>query len=256
MTDLIRTETAGGIGHLVLNQPARRNAISSEMWSAIPPALHRMARDPDIRVLIVRGEGEHFAAGADISEFETVYATPESSETYSAAISQALETLSVFPKPVIAAIDGACVGGGVSIALACDLRVASQSAKFAITPGKLGLVYPFEDIRRLIAAVGEAEAKALLFSGELLSASRARDIGLINRLSEGSALPTALDLAASFTATSQWSLQATKDMFRLIANGDRAAGDRLFLSSFGGNDFKEGYRAFLEKRPAKFSWRS
>ena len=248
---------SNGIAELVLNQPSRRNALSAVMWNAIPDLVAKASGDPEIRTLIVHGGATgHFAAGADISEFETVYGTPESSRAYSASIANALEAVAGFPKPVIAAIEGACVGGGVSLAVACDLRVASSESKFAVTPGKLGLVYPVEDVRRLSRLIGPAGVKDLLFTGRLLLADEAKALGLTDRACEpGTALQTARALAEEIMATSQWSLQATKQMIALAEEGRDGDGLDLFLSAFDKEDFREGYSAFLAKRRADFRWR-
>jgi len=244
----------GETATLVLNQPARRNAVSSAMWEAIPDRLREAEADTGIRLLKVTGAGEHFAAGADISEFETVYATPESAARYSARISAALDALERFVKPTIAVIRGACVGGGVSIAAACDLRIAAGSSRLAITPGKLGLVYPYDDVRRLVRLIGEAAAKDLLFSGRLIAAEEAFRLRLVDRVEADLAAGLAA-LEAEILASSQWSLQAIKAMIGHVARGDSGAGASLFLSAFEGEDFQSGYRAFLAKEKPDFNWR-
>ncbi|MEM5518252.1 enoyl-CoA hydratase-related protein [Henriciella sp. AS95] len=256
-SDLIFLTVSDGIAELVLNQPQRRNALSAAMWNAIPDLIAEASGDPEVRTLIVHGgETGHFAAGADISEFETVYATPESSRAYSDSIARGIGALAAFPKPSIAAIEGACVGGGVSLAVACDLRVASSEAKFAVTPGKLGLVYPVEDVRRLSGIIGPASVKDVLFTGRLFHADEAKALGLTDRTCEpGTALDTARTLAAEMMATSQWSLQATKQMISLAEEGRDEEGLDLFLSAFDKEDFREGYSAFLGKRRADFKWR-
>jgi enoyl-CoA hydratase/carnithine racemase len=244
----------GSTATLVLNQPLRRNAVSSAMWAAMPELLDEAATDTRVRLLRVRGAGEHFASGADISEFETVYATPESAATYSASIARALSALESFPKPTLAVIAGACVGGGVSIAMACDLRLAANNARFAITPGKLGLVYPYDDVRRLVGRIGEAAAKDLLFSGRLIDTVEALRLRLVDRV--GDDLDTMVaDVETGILANSQWSLQAIKTMIRHVSDGARSDGEALFLSAFAGDDFQSGYRAFLAKEKPDFKWR-
>jgi enoyl-CoA hydratase/carnithine racemase len=244
----------GETATLVLNQPARRNAVSSTMWEAIPDLLGDAEADTDIRLLKVTGAGEHFAAGADISEFETVYATPESAACYSESISAALNALEYFARPTVAVIQGACVGGGVSLAAACDLRIAARSSRFAITPGKLGLVYSYDDVRRLIRRIGDAAAKDLLFSGRLINADEAFRLRLIDRV--GDNLDTIVaSVETEMLANSQWSLQAIKTMIRHVSNGERKEGDVLFLSAFAGEDFQSGFRAFLDRQKPDFKWR-
>ena len=247
------THPAPHIAQITLSQPARRNAVNAAMWAGLP---HLLREASDARTLILAGEGDHFASGADISEFESLYATPEDSAEISAAISHAMESVAAFPAPTIAMIRGACVGGGAGLALACDLRFADTTAKFAITPAKLGLVYPFADLRRLADTVGLANAKDILLSARLFGADEAKQLGFIHRLTPPEDLENeVMDYAESLVGLSPESLRSTKEMFRLYASGQREETDRtrkLFLDGFSSADFEEGYRAFLEKRKPDF----
>ena len=249
-------EQAGPRASLVLNKPGNRNALSEAMWRAIPGLLAEAASNSKVRFLVVRGAGGAFAAGADISEFEAVYATPERAADYSKAIAKALDDLAAFPKPTLAAIDGACVGGGCGIALACDLRFAADGSKFGITPGKLGLAYTLNDTRRLIDAVGVSAAKDILFTGRLMQADEALKIGLIDRLAERGELDDAVDaFTGQIAKASPQSARVTKEIITRIAAGqsrDDEATRALFLGAFQSEDFQEGYRAFLDKRPPEF----
>ena len=244
------------IGQITLNQPAKRNALTAQMWDDLTVAVAAAASEDDLKVLIITGEGEHFAAGADISEFSTLYATPETSAVISQKISTALDAIANFPRPTIAKIRGACVGGGAGIALSCDLRFADSTSKFAITPGKLGLVYPFSDVCRLVQTVGQSAAKDILFSARLIQAEEAKSMGLIDRLVDQDALEQLVhDYALSICGTSASSAKTTKQMFMAIADGQRAETEttqKWFLDAFSSDDFKEGYTAFLEKRKARF----
>ncbi|MFP4518862.1 MAG: enoyl-CoA hydratase-related protein [Oceanicaulis sp.] len=255
-TEAVYLQRSGAAAHLVLNKPGKKNALSEAMWTAIPRLLAEAEADTGVRVLVVRGEGGAFAAGADISEFAEVYATPERAEAYSAAIAAALDGLAAFPKPTLAAIEGACVGGGCGLALACDLRFAAEGSKFGITPGKLGLVYTLNDTKRLIDAVGVSAAKDILFTGRILAAGEARALRLIDRLVEPAALMSAVEGWIGLAAkASGRSAAVTKQIIaRILAGqaGDDAATKNLFLAAFQGPDFQEGYRAFLEKRAPKF----
>lgn len=247
----------GVSAHLVLNAPEKRNALTEAMWRAIPVLLAEAEADHDVRLLVVRGEGGAFAAGADISEFETVYATPERAAEYSRAIAAALDGLAAFAKPTLAAIDGPCVGGGCAIALACDLRFAALGSRFAITPAKLGLVYPHNDTRRLIEAVGVSTAKDMLFTARTLNDEEALGVGLIDRLMEAGDLEQAVaEFSAQIARTSAASTRTAKQIIARIQAGqpeDDALSRQLFLEAFQSDDFSEGYRAFLEKRAPDFS---
>lgn len=246
----------GARASLVLNKPKKRNALSEAMWRAIPALLDEAATAPEVRLLVVRGAGGAFAAGADISEFRAVYATPERAAEYSKAIAEALDGLAAFPKPSVAAIDGACVGGGCGLALACDLRFAAAGSKFGITPGKLGLAYPLNDTRRLIDAVGVSAAKDILYTGRLMQSEEALKLGLIDRLVERGRLDEEVDdFADHITKASPQSARVTKNIITRIAAGqmhDDEATRQLFLDAFQSADFEEGYRAFQDKRAPVF----
>ncbi len=257
MTDDIQFEmVAKDIGQITLNKEAKRNALSAQMWADLTQTISEAAKNAELKVLIVTGAGDHFAAGADISEFETLYATAETSAEISSRISKAMNALAQFPKPTIAKIRGACVGGGCGLALACDIRIADNSAKFAITPGKLGLVYPFSDIERLINAVGLSYAKDILFSARLVQAKEAQKIGLVNKRVKQDELDKAVtDCAQEICDTSAQSNRQTKKMFLAYEAGQRGETpetEKWFLDGFSSEDFKEGYKAFLEKRKPNF----
>lgn len=246
----------GAVARLVLNRPARKNALSLSMWRRLPELLAQVADDGVTKVLVVTGAGGAFAAGADISEFEEAYATRDSTAAYSAAIAGAMDGLADFPKPTIAAIRGACIGGGLGLALACDLRFCAEGATLGITPGKLGLVYPLGDTRRLVQAVGPSRAKDLLYTGRLIAPAEALAMGLIDRLVPADGLDRAVaDYAAQITAASQWSARATKWMIGRVLAGqvaETAETSALFLDAVESPDFQEGRRAFLEKRRPDF----
>lgn len=256
MTALLSYRSSPPIGEIILNQPSKRNAVSAAMWDALGPAIADAERDDAVSLIVLRGEGDHFAAGADITEFAKVYETPASAERYTATMLNALAAVERSKKPTLAAIRGSCIGGGCSIALATDFRFASASAKFGVTPGKLGLVYSLADTRRLIAAIGETYAKDLLMTGRIIDADEARSIGLCNRVLPAESLDeTIRSFGGSLAEVSRWSARATKEMIRLLKSGaadDDPAAARLLIESFSGEDFREGYTAFLEKRKPDF----
>lgn len=260
MSDDIYLRMNGICGEIVLNVPDRRNAVSVSMWAKIPALVEQANANTDVCVLLLHGgTSGSFAAGADISEFEANYATPESASAANDKIASALHAIETSAKPVIAAVEGACVGGGVSLAMACDLRIGAEGAKFGVTPGKLGLVYPAGDTRRLMQAIGPSATKDLLFTGRLFGAEEAHQMRLIDRLApKGGALKMAQKLASEIGSISQWSVRATKQMISGLQSGWTETSDEaraLFLQGFSNEDFADGYRAFLEKRPAKFTFK-
>lgn len=255
----IYLEKDGSIGWLVLNQPAKRNALSKAMWDAIPGLLDEALADGAIRSVVIRGvDAAAFAAGADISEFESTHADPAKSKAYNRAVHAASRRLMRFEKPVIAMIQGPCVGGGCGIALACDMRLADASAKFAIPPAKLGLVYNLQDTKLLVDAVGPSKAKDILFTGRLVRADEALQMGLVDRLIEASALEAEVRaLCATIAEGSQFTHRASKQIVRQILDGVAEDTDEtlaMFDSAFRGEDYREGTRAFMEKRKPKFTW--
>jgi enoyl-CoA hydratase/carnithine racemase len=249
-------ERNGPLLALTLNRPDKRNALTLAMWDAIPDLVTPYADDPTLRLLIVRGAGGVFAAGADIAEFETVYATREAALANQARMQRAMSALEDFPIPTLALIEGACIGGGCGLALTCDLRYASPGARFGITPGKLGLAYGVSDTRRLVQAVGLSAAKDILFTGRLMDAEEALSLGLIDKLADEQKLDLAADaLVDALTRASSYTARATKRILRLVRDGETTDTDEsrdLFADAFDGPDFKEGFRAFLEKRPPRF----
>ncbi|MEM9376258.1 MAG: enoyl-CoA hydratase-related protein [Pseudomonadota bacterium] len=260
MTASIRLDRAAPLAEIILNKPDKRNALSVDMWAAIPELVEQAIADPDTKVLLIHGgDAGAFAAGADISEFEQTYATKANAKAAGDTIASALNAVEQCPKPTLAAIEGACVGGGVSLATACDLRVASARSKFGVTPGKLGLVYPAGDTRRLLETIGPGATKDILFTGRIFLADEAKDMNLIDRLVEdGTAVAAARALAMEIAAISQWSTRATKRMIKGLQSGwsDQASqASDLFVDGFSNEDFKDGYRAFLEKRAPKFTFK-
>lgn len=243
--------TGGAIARLEINAPERRNAISAAMWMALPEAAERLS---DARVVVVAGVGEHFSAGADIGEFEEVYATSESVRSYNAAVRAGQQAVADMACPVIAAVDGVCVGGGCGLALHADLRVATDRARFAITPARLGLAYSFGDTRRLVETVGPAAAKDILFTGRLIGAEEALRIGMADRVVPPEDLAGAVaEIAEGIAANSAASHRVSKRMVAAALAGD--CPDDLqaeFEGLFTGADFAEGRAAFLEKRRPRF----
>lgn len=257
--DTLTVSVANDVATLTLNRPEKRNAMTQAMWRTLPEVIAAVETDSSVKVMVVTGADGCFAAGADIGEFETVYATRDSAAAYAAEIAAAMDALAGLSKPTIAAIAGACVGGGLGLALACDLRMAADDAKLGITPGKLGLMYSLGDTRRLVEAVGASAAKDILFTGRILKAADALALRLLDAVVAPEALSHAIaDKASAIAAASQWSARRTKAVVRLILDGVTADTDETrdwFLDAFEGEDFREGRDAFLGKRPPVFPYR-
>jgi enoyl-CoA hydratase/carnithine racemase len=247
----LRLERDGTVARLLIDRAAKRNAFTQGMWDALPGLVAEAMDDPAARVLVLQSaESGIFCAGADISELLDRSGDAEWRAANQAAIARAQHELARAPKPVIAFVDGDCVGGGCGLALACDLRVATLRAGFGITPAKLGLVYPLHDTKLLVDLVGPSQAKRLLFTGQLLGAEEALRIGLIDMIADG---PD--ELVAAIAAASSYSARETKTMIRRILDGqtdDDAETSAIFAQAFTLPDFHEGVRAFVEKRKPEF----
>ncbi len=254
--DAIRLTFADAIATVTLNRPDVRNAMSSAMWSALPPLMDRLAGDEDVRAVILTGAGGHLCVGADISEFETAFADAGRARTYNDLVQEGQQAITRLPRPTIAAIPGMAVGAGCGLAMACDLRFAAEGAQLAMPPAKLGANYPFEGTRQLVQLVGPARAKDMLFSARLIAADEALRIGLIDRVVPEDALMGEVRAYASTVADlSASSVRVTKEIIQAILDGadvETAELKNLFDGSFAGEDFREGYRSFLEKRRPRF----
>lgn len=258
MTDKIITEKHGDTARIIFNQPEKRNAVSLEMWEAVEAAVQTFAQDPAIRTLIFSGAGgKAFVSGADISKFESERATEEGVARYNATTKRAYDSIEAFPKPTIAQIDGFCVGGGVALALCCDLRICGKGSNFAIPAAKLGLGYGFIGINRLVNVVGPAFAKELFFTARRFDAEEARMMGLVNRVVEdGKVAQAAEEIAAMIGANAPLTVNSVKyivgETLKDESQRDVAECDRLVKACFDSQDYIEGRRAFLEKRKPVF----
>ena len=257
--DAIFLDRTGRHAVLRLNRPDKRNALTLAMWQRMIELLAEAEADSTIRLLIVTGQGHAFAAGADIEEMQAVFDDPAMAKTIAEVTYQAQKALHRFPKPTIAAIQGACVGGGCGIALCCDLRFADTSAKIGITPGKLGLIYSLADTKRLVDVVGLATAKDILYTGRIVTAEEAKHLRLIDRLVAEDVLnDEVLAYADQICAASQFSAESTKRIVHMILDGtadDTSATRDLFIDAFAGDDFREGFAALTEKRTPDFGKR-
>jgi enoyl-CoA hydratase/carnithine racemase len=239
------------IAWIEFSNPKKRNALSLQMWKNLPQVIKKLKNDKNLRVLIVRGEGDSFSAGGDISEFKAVFSTPNSSYDFSKSINKAFNALVHFPRPTIAMIKGGAVGGGCGLALACDIRIASENAYLAVTPAKLGIIYPFSEIKRLVATVGISKAKDMLFSARIIKADEAKKLSMLNHVFSTKELEMkTLEYAALLANNSPNSLMIIKEIISEIENGKIKASPTInekINNAFDSEDFRKGYEAFLKK---------
>ena len=243
---------------IVLNRPERRNAISRAMWRALPAIRAAIEARMDALVVLVEGEGGHFSAGADISEFDEVYRDAAAARDYGDAIQDGLKALIELDRPTIAILQGNAVGGGLGLALGCDLRFSAADAYLAVTPARLGLVYGHAETRRLVELIGPSRAKDLLYTGRRIETNEALAIGLIDRRVETALHGTVLGYARGLAQLSQVSIRGGKRAVDAIAGGmliETPAFRALTESAALGPDFAEGRAAFSAKRAARFCFR-
>jgi enoyl-CoA hydratase/carnithine racemase len=264
IVDELLVKREGPVATLWLNRPSRRNAVTRLMWAALPGLLDELAADDEVRVVVVRGAEGTFSAGADVSELGEQVDGGESSPGapdagYAAANQAAEQALADFPKPTVALVQGACVGGGCQIAVACDLRVADTTARFGITPARLGIVYAPSALERLVHLVGPSAAKWLLYTGDLVDVTWAQRTGLVDAVHPPEAVEGAVaTLAGTLAERSLLTQRATKEMVASVLHHgsiDEVLAQRWMTEARDGPDSREGVAAFLERRPARFTWR-
>jgi enoyl-CoA hydratase/carnithine racemase len=260
-TDSIQVEIDDGIGWLTLNQPERHNAISRDMWLGMAEAIEGFQRSDAVRVVVLRGAGgKAFAAGADITEFDALNASAEQSVEYRAPHKRGMETLCNLDKPVIAMIQGYCIGAGLAVALTADVRFATPGSRFAIPAAKLGLGYEYDGVATLARLVGPSVARDILFSGRQLDAAEALAVGLINAVeSDDTLLARTRAYAEVLARNAPLTIRASKAAMRHYERTSQAAAteevDRLTAQCYDSRDYAEGRRAFAEKRRPRFEGR-
>lgn len=255
----IKTHVTGSTGWLTVDNASKRNALSLAMWQAVPEAIDRLVTDPHVRVIAVRGGGDaSFVAGADISEFEQTRSTAEKAQSYEAINVACFKAIKHADKPTIAMIRGHCLGGGLGLALACDIRIAAEGSVFGIPAARLGITYPREAISDLLELISPAAAKRLLFTAGRFESSDALRLGLVDEIVSGDKLePHLNDLCATIAANAPLTLKAAKRAINAYAHTDRnpdalAAAQKAAVNCFRSEDFIEGRNAFLEKRQPAF----
>jgi enoyl-CoA hydratase len=252
---------SAGIGTITFNNPAKRNAMSLDMWEGLAAALTELRDDPSVRVVILTGAGgKAFVAGADISQFEKNRHNAEASADYSRRAGAATKLLAQFPKPTIACIEGFCIGGGMQVAMLADMRFAADGSQFGIPAAKLGIAYGYEGLTHLVSLVGPSWARLLMFTGMKIDAAEAQRIGLIERAVPADALDAMVrDIAHAISVNAPLAISAAKltitQVLRDAGDRDMEAVRQIGVHCADSEDFREGRRAFMEKRTPQFHGR-
>ena len=258
-TDKMLSRKEGKVGYLTFNNPERHNAVSLEMWEAASGFLEDFKKDNNIRVVVVTGAGgKAFISGADISKFEKERSTQEGVDRYNAAVDQANNAFYTFPKPTIAMIRGYCIGGGVGLALCCDMRICTDGSKFAVPAAKLGLGYRYDGLKKLVDLVGPSFAKEIFYTARQFTAAEAQVMGLVNRVLPDAELESYVkDYAETIAANAPLTVDSVKYIVgQAVADESKRnlkKCDELVQACFASNDYKEGRKAFMEKRKPAFT---
>ncbi len=260
-TERMQAHIADGIGWMIFNNPARHNALSLEMWQGIGDILEHFAANDEVRVVVMRGAGgKAFVSGADISEFDAKRSNAEQQVEYNKVAGRATQWLNQLEKPLIALIEGFCIGGGLGTALTADIRMATPDSRFGIPAAKLGLGYEYGGLAKLARIVGPSSARDILFSARFLEADEALRLGLVNFVESRDEIEAAcIEYARRIAANAPLTVKAAKAAMNAWERGGRpdevAAVDDLVKGCFDSEDYKEGRRAFGEKRTPLFQGR-
>jgi enoyl-CoA hydratase/carnithine racemase len=249
---------ADGIGWLIFNQPEKLNAVSYDMWVAVPKIISAFEADPEVRVIVMTGAGEKaFVSGADISEFEQKRGTADAIKVYNEAGDRANAALINATKPTIAMIRGYCIGGGLGLALTADLRICGDTSTFAVPAARLGLGYAYAGIKRLVDVVGPSFAKEIFYTARQFTAEEARIMGLVNRVL---AVADVESYVRKYAATIAGNAPLTIKAAKMAINAATKDPDKRDLATvqtavdacFASDDYREGRTAFMEKRKPAF----
>src|SRR5277367_2865030 len=258
-TDKILAHKEAGVGIVTFNNPERLNAVSLEMWEAAKLALDKFAADPEVRVVVLTGAGgKAFVSGADISKFGSERATLEATRAYDVTTTATFNSIYEFPKPTIAMIRGYCIGGGLALAVCCDLRICSDNSRFAVPAAKLGLGYGYAGLKRLVDVVGPSYAKEIFYTARQFDAQEAYAMGLVNRVVPAAELESAVkSITDMIRANAPLTIKAVKSAVGEIVKDESkkniARSAELVEQCFKSRDYTEGRTAFMEKRKPAFT---
>jgi enoyl-CoA hydratase len=258
-TDKMLSRKDGRVGYVIFNNPQRHNAVSLDMWEKAGSILGQFKNDPEIRVVVFTGAGgKAFVSGADISKFEDERANEEAIARYNTAVAAANAAIYEFPKPTIAMIRGYCIGGGLGLAMCCDLRICSDNSRFAVPAAKLGLGYGFPGIKRLVDVVGPAFAKEIFFTARQFDSEEARLMGLVNRILPETELETYVkNYADTIASNAPLTVNSVKyivgEVVKDESKRDLKRCAELVDQCFASKDYIEGRNAFMEKRKPLFT---
>jgi enoyl-CoA hydratase/carnithine racemase len=257
LTERIIARKEGAVGWLIFNNPERRNAVSVDMWEAIPRVLADYEADPQVRVIVLSGAGDKaFVSGADISQFEKERSSADAVQRYEELAEGAAAKLQGCDKPLIAMIRGYCLGGGMNIAVLCDIRIAADDARFGIPAAKMGLGYRASSMKTLVEVVGAAYAREIMITARQFTAAEAKEMGLVNKVV---AVPDLEKTVAEYTQTisgnAPLTMRTAKRIIRELGavNYDAAKCKAWAKECFESEDYKEGRKAFMEKRKPVFT---
>jgi enoyl-CoA hydratase len=249
-------ERHGPVAWLTVNRPKVRNALNLAIIQRLVQTIQNLSRDRTLRVFVLTGSGDRaFVSGADVNEFREHLATPELALRYDAAAEELQSALRQAPQPIIAMIQGHAVGSGTLVAASCDFRVAVRTAKFGIPVAKFGFIAPIPDTLRLVQLLGPSKTKWLLMTGELIEATEAQEIGLVDRVVDAKELKATVDtLASTLAANAPLTIKAVKQILETITapSASVAAGAPWYAEIFRSEDFREGLDAFFNKRKPEF----
>lgn len=258
-SDILVEQGDGGSAVITINRPQRRNACDFAAWTDLKAAFEALGQDPAVKLVVLTGSGGHFCAGDDLVAFAPVREDPVRADAWRARIQECYAAVQALPKPVIAAMQGVCVGGGCSLAMCCDFRVADCSARVGVPVARLGLVYPTIQLQRLAWLIGASNARRWIYEAGMYAAEECERVGFVDRLADGQVVTAALEFGREMALAAPLSIAGAKAQLNAVLAGQveqqREALDAMVRRADESEDFREAMRAFREKRVPRFKGR-